>query len=66
MATTGQWPNQPYGHNGDASGVCVMPLGLLKHCQSNKANTLHVLLPTLCIAYSQSVPIFGGVPSSSG
>ncbi len=66
MATTRQWLNLPYGHNGNAIGVCVMSFGLLKHWQYSKAESLHVLLPAFCIAYSQRVPISGGVPSSSG
>jgi hypothetical protein len=66
MATTRQWLNLPYGHNGNAIGVCVMSFGLLKHCLRNQAETLHVLLPTYCIAYCQRVPIFRGVPLSSG
>jgi hypothetical protein len=66
MATTRQWLNLPYGHNEDASGACVMSSELLKHCQCDRAETLYVLLPAFCIAFSQRVPIFGGVPSSSG
>jgi hypothetical protein len=66
MATTRQWLNLPYGHNGDAIGVCVMSFGLLKRCLCGKAETLHVLLPAFCITYSLRVPISGGVPSSSG
>jgi hypothetical protein len=66
MATTRRWLNLPYGHNSDTFGVCVMSFGLLKHCQCGKAETLHVLLPAFCIIISQRVPIFGGVPSSSG
>jgi hypothetical protein len=66
MATTGLWLNLPYGHNGDTIEVCIMSFGLFKHSPSSKAKTLHVLLPVFCIAYSQSVPIFGEVPSSSG
>jgi len=66
MATTRQWFNRPDGHNGDAIGVCVMSFGLLKHCLCSKAETLHVLLPAFNIAYSLSVPISGGVSSSSG
>jgi len=33
---------------------------------TGKAKTSHVLMPIFCIAYSQSVPIFREVPSSSG
>jgi hypothetical protein len=66
MATTRQWLNLPYGHNSDALGVCVMSFGLLKRCLCSKAETLHVLLPAFCIAYSPPVPIFRGVPLSSG
>ncbi len=66
MATPRQWLNLPYGFNGDTIGVCMMSFGLFKHCPSSKAKTLHLLLPVLCIAYSQSVPIFEEVPSSSG
>ncbi len=66
MAATRQWLNQPYGHNGDAFGVCVMSFALLKYCQGVKIEALHVLLPASCIAYSKCVPISGGVPSSSG
>ena len=66
MATTRQWLKQHYGRNGDALGDCVLSIGLLKHCLCSKAETLHVLLPAFCIAYCQRVPIFRGVPLSSG
>ena len=66
MATTRQLLNLPYGHNSDAIEVCVMSFGLLKHCLCGKAETLRVLPPAFCIAYSQRVPISVGVLSSSG
>ena len=66
MAATKLWLNLLYGLRGDTRGVCIMPIGLFKHCPSSKAKTLHLFLSSSCIAYSQSVPIFEGVPSSSG
>jgi hypothetical protein len=66
MATTNLWLNLLYGLKGDTRGVWMTSIGLFKNFPSSKAKTLHVLLPVFCIAYSQSVPIFEGVPSSSG
>jgi hypothetical protein len=66
MATTRQWLYRSYGHNDDTTVNCIMPFRLMNHCPFCKAKTLHVLLPAFCIAYSQSVPIFEGVLTSSG
>ena len=66
MATTRLWLNLSYGHKGDSCGVYIMSFGLFIHCPSSKTKTLHTLLPVYCIAYSQSVPIFEEVLSSSG
>ena len=66
MATTKLCLNLLNALNSGTRGVCIMSIGLFKHCQFSKAKTLHVLLPVFCIAYSQSVPIFEGVPSSTG
>jgi hypothetical protein len=66
MATTRQWLNLPYGHNGNALGACEMSFGLLKYCPCNKVETLHVLLPAFCIAHSLRLPISGGILISSG
>jgi hypothetical protein len=66
MATTKLWLNLLYGFKGDTREVCMTSIGLFKHCPSSKSQTLHMLLPAFCIAYSQSVPIFEGVPNSSG
>ena len=66
MATARQWLNLTHGQNGDTRGVSIMQFGMFKYCPSCKAKTSHVLMPVFCIAYSQSVPIFREVPSSSG
>jgi hypothetical protein len=66
MATTKLWLNLPFGQNGDTCRVCIMSFGMFKSCPFCKAKTLHMVLPVFCIAYSQSVPIFEEVPSSSG
>jgi hypothetical protein len=66
MATLRQWLNLPDEHNGDTRGVCIISIGMFNYCPSDKAKTSQVLLHVFCIAYSQSVPIFREVPSSSG
>ena len=66
MATVRQWLNLSYEHNGNTRGVCIISFGMFNYCPSDKAKTSQELLPVFCIAYSQSVPIFREVPSSSG
>jgi len=66
MATARQWLNLPYEHYGDTRGVCLLSLGMFTYCPSNKAQISQVLLHVFYIAYSQSVPIFRGITSSSG
>jgi hypothetical protein len=66
MATTRQWLNLSYGFDGDVRAVRTMSFGMFTSCPSCEAKTSHVLLPVFCIAYSQSVPIFEEVSSSSG
>lgn len=66
MATAGQWLNLPFGLNCVTSGVCIMSIGMFKSRQTCKAKILHVLLSVFCIAYSQRVPIFEEISSSSG
>lgn len=67
MATTRQWLNLSYGLNRDVSELRVMTFGMFRYClSSSNAKTLHMLLSEFCIAYSQRVPIFEEVLSSSG
>lgn len=67
MATTRQWLNLFYGLNRDVSELRVMTSGMFRNClSSSNAKTLYMLLPEFCIAYSQRVPIFEEVLSSSG
>lgn len=66
MATTLQWLDLSYGRNGEMSKDRLMTFGTFTCSPSGRAIASQILLPVICSANSQSVPIFEEFPSPSG